>query len=188
MEKVQQRKQKGFTLIELGIVLALIGIGLFFAISKINETSDQSRAQNVSNELSSTITGIKRYYATQPAFPQNMVLIDMARNGVFPNTWVTPGANPVVNPPFGGGALTLGVVPGDANSAQISIPNVPPRICSELGRLMANGSTAIGVGQAPPVAPNVKLPNGQLTLNTLGTTCNPAGGAAVVMTFRFTRG
>jgi prepilin-type N-terminal cleavage/methylation domain-containing protein len=184
MKKIQQRKQKGFTLVELGIVLALIGIGLFFAISKINETSDVSRAQNVSSDISTIITGVKRYYATQPEFPNTITQSDLINFGVFPPSWVraasTSGGTTTaasVVPPFGG-SLTLVRNSTDANSADMTIPNVPARVCTELGRLMSNGATVIEVGST-----TVKQLNGQLNLNLLGTNCT--GGTNMV--FRFTR-
>lgn len=182
---IRNRKQAGFTLVELGIVLALIGIGLFFAISKINETNDQSRAQSVSNDLTFTITNVKRLYATQAAFPPgndygNGVLRD---NSVFPATWNDPANAAQVLAPFNGNPIVGQRTPaGQAagNFAAITIPNVPTRVCSELGRLMATG-----IAQLEANGVVVKPVNLALDVPLLGTSCSAA--ATVPMIFTFSR-
>jgi prepilin-type N-terminal cleavage/methylation domain-containing protein len=182
---IRNRKQAGFTLVELGIVLALIGIGLFFAISKINETNDQSRAQSVSNDLTFTITNVKRLFATQANFPAqgdaaygNGVL---RQNSVFPAAWNDP-ANPAnVIAPFSGNPTVDRRTPAfqtAGNFAAITIPSVPTRVCSELGRLMATGIAELEVNGVV-----VKPLNTPLNVATLGTNCSAAAEVPMIFTF-----
>jgi type IV pilus assembly protein PilA len=175
------RKQAGFTLVELGIVLALIGIGLFFAISKINETNDQSRAQSVSTDLSYTITNVKRLYQTQPNFPAgNYVNADLRNNSVFPATWNGALAGAVVAPfsgaPTVGQRTPAGQTAG--NFAAITIPNVPSRVCTELARLTASGIAELEVNGVV-----VKPLNGPLNIVNLGTNCTAADEVPMIFTF-----
>jgi prepilin-type N-terminal cleavage/methylation domain-containing protein len=181
---IRSRKQAGFTLVELGIVLALIGIGLFFAISKINETNDQSRAQSVSNDLTFTITNVKRLFATQAAFPAAAAAYanDILRNNsVFPASWNDPANAAQVLAPFNGNPTVAQRTPAGqtaGNFAAITIPNVPTRVCSELGRLMATGIAELEVNGVI-----VKALNAPLVPATLGTSCSAAAEVAMIFTF-----
>jgi prepilin-type N-terminal cleavage/methylation domain-containing protein len=176
LKSIRKSRQSGFTLVELGIVLALIGIGLFFAISKMQETGDASRAQNVANDISGTVSNIQRFYATVNEFPSTFSVTDLINNRVVPQKWINGTA---LVGPFGG-APTLAQVGGSTGEATILIPNVPSRVCSEMGRLMADGYREIAVGTALTV---VKAVNGALNTATLGTACSAA--ATVQMRFRF---
>lgn len=184
LKSIRKSRQSGFTLVELGIVLALIGIGLFFAISKMQETGDASRAQNVANDISTTVNNIQRFYSTVNEFPATFTIADLISNKVVPQKWVatipavgnTPATSTIVGP-FGG-AVTFTRVSGLTSEASIKIENVPSRVCSEMGRLMADGYRTIDVGTV-----EVKAVNGTLDIGALGTNCSKTG--TVSMTFRF---
>lgn len=180
LKSIRKSRQSGFTLVELGIVLALIGIGLFFAISKMQETGDASRAQNVANDISTTVNNMQRFYSTVNQFPSEFSQSDLINNKVVPQKWVgtagTPPTSTIVGP-FGG-AVTITRDGTLTSEASIQIQNVPSRVCSEMGRLMADGYRAISVGTTP-----VKAVNGSLDIGALGTSCSSAG--TVSMTFRF---
>ena len=178
LKSIRKSRQSGFTLVELGIVLALIGIGLFFAISKMQETGDASRAQNVANDISTTVNNIQRFYSTVQEFPSTINQADLISNKVVPAKWVatTPSGSAITGP-FGG-AVTITRDGTLTSEASIQIQNVPSRICSEMGRLMADGYRTITVGTTL-----VKAVNGSLDIGALGTSCSSAG--TVSMTFRF---
>ena len=184
LRSFRKSRQSGFTLVELGIVLALIGIGLFFAISKMQETGDASRAQNVANDISTTVNNIQRFYSTVNEFPPTFSYTDLISNKVVPQKWVgtiaatttTPASTTIVGP-FGG-TVTITRDGTLTSEASIEIQNVPSRVCSEMGRLMADGYRAISVEGTP-----VKAVNGSLDISKLGTECSKA--VAVSMTFRF---
>ena len=196
--RIRNRKQAGFTLVELGIVLALIGIGLFFAISKINETNDSSKASSAATDLSGIITNMKRLFATQGAFPPAgdpaYNAGTLRSNGVFPNTWANPAVLPANavgniaavidpfsgNPTAGQSPLVAAGAAGPGDFAFITLPAVPTRVCVELGRLMTNGITRMTVNNAV-----VQPQGGPLNIPLLGTNCGAAG--TVPMQFEFGR-
>jgi type IV pilus assembly protein PilA len=199
MKKVQQRKQKGFTLVELGIVLALIGIGLFFAISKITETNEQSRAQGTATDLALAVNNLKRLYATQNAFPAMGTAIgteELRNNAIFPSAWnittTAPGGQATngLLSPFGtvptanSCAVPTNATPAGTYSC-ITIPGVPSRVCTELARIMSSGMVAIGVAATGGTATLVKPWAAPLNTATVGTQCVAA--ANVDMAFYFTR-
>ncbi|MCA3155374.1 MAG: prepilin-type N-terminal cleavage/methylation domain-containing protein [Burkholderiales bacterium] len=176
LKSIRKSRQSGFTLVELGIVLALIGIGLFFAISKMQETGDASRAQNTASDISVVVQNVQRYYATAATFPDPFVPADLIANRVVPVKWADGAA---LVGPFGGvPALTRQA--GLAGEANITIPNVPTRVCSEMARIMADGFREIAVAGVV-----VKPVNGVLDLNALGTQCTGGTVGSVEMRFRF---
>lgn len=175
MKQVKIRRSRGFTLIELGIALALIGIGLFFVISKLNETSDASKAQNLVSDLSGIITNTKRLYATQQSY--NGVAIGTLRdNAVFPTAWNNAGT---ITGPFTGAVTVAAATLSTADdSATITIPNIPSRVCTEIARMMSEGVNVMSVA-GTTVKPN----NGTLNVATLGTQCVSATSVAMGFTF-----
>lgn len=182
---IRSRKQAGFTLVELGIVLALIGIGLFFAISKINETNDQSKAQNVANDITFTITNVKRLFATQAAFPSDdkAYANDILRNNaVYPATWNDPGDEKKVVTPFTGTPTIKRNTPEGqqaGNYAAITIDNVPSRVCTELARVMATGISQLEVVSGKVVKPL----GGSLNVDELGKQCTSTKQVTMIFTF-----
>ena len=188
--RIRNRKQAGFTLVELGIVLALIAIGLFFAISKINETNDSTKAANAATDLSGIITNIKRLFSTQGAYPAgagNYNVGTLRAAGVFPPSWFNPavpdnaavGSAIAVVDPFTGNPVAgrSDLLPA-GNFAAINLPTVPSRVCVELGRLMTNGITQMRVNGVI-----VQPQGGPLNIPLLGTNCAAAGTVAMLFEF-----
>lgn len=172
-----KRRSMGFTLIELGIALALIGIGLFFVISKLGETSDASKAQNLVSDLSGIITNTKRLYATQTSY-NGITMATLRDNAVFPTAWNVGGT---ITGPFTGNVTVAASTLSTADdSAAITIPNIPSRVCTDIARMMSEGVAVMAVAGT-----TVKANNGTLNIGTLGTQCVSA--AAVSMAFTFGR-
>jgi prepilin-type N-terminal cleavage/methylation domain-containing protein len=173
LKSIRKSRQSGFTLVELGIVLALIGIGLFFAISKMQETGDSSRAQNVANDISSVITGINRFYSTSNQFP-NAMHTDLINNKAIPPRWVSGAA---LVGPFGGTATLARTSASASAEATLTILSVPPRVCIEMGKMMASYPN-ISVG-----GEDVKTPTTALDVSKLTTECNDTNAATMAFLF-----
>jgi prepilin-type N-terminal cleavage/methylation domain-containing protein len=180
LKSIRKSRQSGFTLVELGIVLALIGIGLFFAISKMQDTSSTSKAQNAASDTSSTITNIRRFYGTAAIFPAAGVSsAAMLGNNLVPERWIDrTGKDVVLIGPFGTAPT---VVQADSGKqALMTFTNVPRNVCGEMVRLVSDGVNVITIG-----AVTVKAAGGLLDINSLGTECGKT--AVVSVGFQFTK-
>lgn len=175
--KIQQRKkQQGYSLVEIGIVMAIVAIGLFYAISKGVEMNNQSKSQSVAQDLASTIVpNAKRLYATQSSYT-GVTIGALRDNNVFPGTWNVAGT---ITGPFTGAVTTSAatfVTAGDALT--ITVPNVYQSICSDIVRMMAGGIEQIAVGGTV-----VQAYQGTLNVGTLGTQCAAAASSSIAFTF-----
>lgn len=185
MFHMRESKQKGFSLIELGIVIAVVGVGLIFTVSKIRETKITSRAQKANRDLVQIITNAQRVYSTSRTFPGTWDNALLVRNNVFPASWVAGGN---VVSPFGGlfRIDTQPVTAATPDTAAIVLDNVPSKVCAELGQLMAGSSAVVGMwtGGSPPR--DVKnLASGEVNVANLGLGC--AESSNVGMAFYFAR-
>jgi general secretion pathway protein G len=92
------RKQKGFTLIELVVVVMILGILAAVAAPKLLNTSGVAADQGVKQTLGVVRDAIERYAAEHsgsvPADPNTLVTLNYLR-GTFPTCPVAGGTNSV---------------------------------------------------------------------------------------------
>jgi len=98
--------EKGFTLVELLIVIALIGVLAVAVLAAINPLEQLNRARDtgMESDASQLLAAIDRYYATQEEFP-----------------WVTIGL------------AAGGTDSNDADYGFVSSKEIPVGICGDLG-------------------------------------------------------
>jgi len=62
-------KKRGFTLIELMVVIAIIGLLAAIALPKFGDVASQAKVANVQGNISSLRTSIAMFYATDGDYP-----------------------------------------------------------------------------------------------------------------------
>lgn len=70
------RKRKGFTLLELLIVVVIIGVLATFAIPQFLKATERARYGKAQNTLSLISQGVKMYYADTGDFTNNIQELD----------------------------------------------------------------------------------------------------------------
>jgi len=171
----RSRRQQGFSLIEVGIVLALAGVALFFTLSKMSVNADQTKSQNFITDFSGIVTNAKRLYATQQSYT-GVTINALRDNSVFPTAWNVGGT---ITGPWTGAVTTAAatlVTAGDGLT--LTVPNVPQGFCSDVVRAMAAGVDVIAVAGT-----NVKAFQNTLNIATAGTQCASAANVSIAFTF-----
>ena len=69
--------QRGFTLVELAVVVVIIGILAAFAVPKFLSSVERSKAAEAFNYLSTVQTAQERYHARQGTYAANMSDLDV---------------------------------------------------------------------------------------------------------------
>ncbi|MZP28491.1 prepilin-type N-terminal cleavage/methylation domain-containing protein [Heliobacterium undosum] len=74
------REQKGFSLIELMIVVAIIGVLFAVLVPRLGNSSDRARVAGVRNDFKAFETAIRSYYIEHAAMPSDT---DISTNNVL---------------------------------------------------------------------------------------------------------
>lgn len=108
-------RQSGFTLLEIIVVLAVMGILLGAAVPMASALVDADRRTEARSELSEIATALEAYYYDHAAFPASLTT-----SGFF-GQHLQPGvANTVVADAFGGGQYLYSVDPVAATATVYS--------------------------------------------------------------------
>ena len=72
-----ERKQKGFTLVELAVVVVIIGVLAAFAVPRFMASVERSKAAEAFNYLSAVQSAQERYHARQGTYATLIVDLDI---------------------------------------------------------------------------------------------------------------
>jgi len=79
MSKVRAAKsQKGFTLVELAIVIVIIGVLASFGVPRFRDAVERSKAGEAMNYLSSMRAAQERYHAREATYASDLTDLDIA--------------------------------------------------------------------------------------------------------------
>ena len=167
------RKPRGFTLVELAVVLAIIVLAAAGIIARQRSTNQTAQVQSeagnlqaVIGKINSTFSGRTNYAGATTAF--------LLAQGAFPTSMVNGAA--VVN--TWNGAVT--VAPGAGNtSVDITYAGVPTRACIELVANASRSYRQLTVGAS--LVKTTTQSEADLTLTQ--TACETAPGGTVSVIF-----
>jgi prepilin-type N-terminal cleavage/methylation domain-containing protein len=173
-----KKRQSGFTLVELGIVVAIaaiiIGIGLIVVPSILAST----RANAEISELPTITTKIQRSFANQPNYAAVTQASIIGLN-VFPTSVVDKTAGTVSNR-WGGVVTVAAATLVNANDGvSITSTQIPTAECLQVGQGVEGTMRKITVGTTVVKADGSAAADSAL----LGTACNDAATATMIFVF-----
>lgn len=175
-----KQKQKGFTLVELLLVVGLIALGAVVAYITFPKVQSTSRANAEATNINTIASGINNLYAGSNTFTglTNEVLI----NGKGAPERMVGAGNTLVNSL--GGAVTIGTATLPAggvtdNHYQITWEGIPEAECVKLGTGVANNFVDVTInGTAVKTYPGEEVADPV----TVTTACDQGG--ANILVFR----
>jgi len=142
---VSAGREKGFTLIELMVVIAIGGLILGAVVMQFSDAGDQNRSQTGVKNLASLASAVASLRDVRQGYT-GLTAGVIATSSAAPSSMVT-AAGGLTN--VFGGAI---VVVGGATTFTITYPNVPMEQCVDIATKAVNMFTAplgsVGVGAA----------------------------------------
>lgn len=84
LRRIAMRRYAGFTLIELMLAVAILGILASFGASQYGDYQDKLRFAQIRSDFKKIETAIAQYYADNKAFPQQLSVVGM---GAMRDPW-----------------------------------------------------------------------------------------------------
>ena len=172
-------RQRGFTLMEMLLVIAIIGAFVYFMFNLFGESRDSASAIRTANDVASIIADTTDLMAGQPDSSDCTTAVTIS-NGAIPDQLVTSATT--ITSSYGGTVTlasgTLGGVSGI--SCELTFEDVPQDDCSRIVRRTAELADKIDVGGS-----TVKtLASPELDVADLGTQCSSATAVDIEWTYR----
>lgn len=174
---VWRAAQRGFTMVELGVVVAIAAAILVIALTVVPTILANNRANAEMQELPSVISNIQKAYSNAPTY-NGATLDAVIRLNAFPNERVTvPGAGAATASNRWGGAITMtvGTITTANDITRLVYAGVPERECKSVIQGIANLTRRVYVDSSNGATAGggtiVKGDGAQLDLAALGTAC-----------------
>ncbi|EBA3897085.1 pilus assembly protein [Salmonella enterica] len=177
MKILKKKYEKGLSLIEASMVLALSAIVVSGVMFYYQSASDSNKTQNTISEVMSTIAAINGLYVGQSDY-KGLNTTVLSHSSAIPDSYKSGDGNSIRNP-FGGDLL---IAPGDSNKNKygITLTKIPKSSCLNIAS-MNLGTSLVGVGtgldtpQAGADTDPIKAPNdGTAKSKTLYKAITPA--------------
>ncbi len=183
---VSSFSQRGFGIIEIGIVLVIVSMLLAVTLGYVRGVLADNRANDEAKDLSQTILRIQRLYNNRSSFT-GVTATGLVGNGVFPPERVPSITGSTVNNRWGGTvtpSLTTLVTTNDAITLTYSL--VPQLECNSLVAQVERSTARIAVNSS--TVKTYSVSGGTLDINALGTACAASGSTnSIAFTFGVTQ-
>jgi len=136
MRRITKRAQKGFTLIELMIVVAIIGILAAIAIPQYSDYTSRTRAAGAMTELAAVKTTVSMCYQEQGALTN----CNSGSNGI-PSINVTKNITTAAATAVALGVITVTTGATDATGANLTIVDTPTYTANSNALTWTNSGT-----------------------------------------------
>ena len=182
-----QKKQQGYTIVELSIAVAIAGVLLVSAIGLVRSVINTSRANDTATMLTRAVAKIEKSWATQPTYV-GVSLASVAATDAFNGLIMTRDAAGLVTDVRSRFNQSIAVsqpagIPGPTlnRGYVITLAGVPTTVCSDLVTAAANGG-ARGIVVGPESAVCTVIATGVPTAMTesSGVITKPADGVVVL--------
>lgn len=171
-----KKRQSGFTLVELGIVVAIVAIIIGIALVVVPSILASTRANAEISELPTVVTKIKRSYANQPDFSL-VSQATIAGLKVFPDSQVS-GTN-ITNRWGGPVTVAPATLVTDNDAVAITTTQVPTAECLQIGQGVEGSMRQITIAGVVVKADGTAAADPA----KLGTQCATAATVTIIYTF-----
>jgi len=147
MHKIE-KKQRGFTLIEFMVVIALIGLGLVLVVTQFGQASASNKSQTSVRNISSLISGITGLKDTRNGYKGITTAVLLQTNAVPQNMKGT--ANAITNV-FDGSVTVSAPTTAPYTPYTLTLAKVTQEACTEIAAkfLGAKDSSITFIAAAP---------------------------------------
>lgn len=128
-----QRLQRGLTLIELMVVLAIIAVILALALKPVRTVLANAKANDEVGELPTIITNMQKVYANRASFA-GATQATFVNSNVFPTSRVVSGSTDLINR-WGGAIIVSVITMGEGtpnNGISLTYQGVPSLECAAI--------------------------------------------------------
>lgn len=172
------KTQKGFTIMELAIVILLSGVFIAAVWPQMSKILSGSRASKITNELNLVIPTIQTAYQNRTSYN------GLTTQAVATNRWISENfLETNAGTPTGGIVTqwgTMAFATAAANTqVQLTMDNIPSRECAKI----AEGFSSAMFLTASINGAAVKTATTELDVAAVGTQCNSAAANTLVITF-----
>lgn len=180
MKPFFKKRQKGFTLVELGIVVAIAAVIIGIALAVVPALLASTRANAEISQLPTVTTKIQRAYANAANFAA-VTTAAVVNLNVFPDSQVDKVAVTISNR-WGGSVTVAPATLVNANDGvAITETLIPTAECLQIGQGVEGFMRKIAVGTAPGIVVKV---DGTATTDPvkLGTECQKTNANTMIFT------
>lgn len=173
-----RKKAGGFTLIEFGIVAALLAVAAMGVYTLYNNKKDTSIASNEAQMFTMMAADAQSRFSAQGSY-ENADAASLVANGIVPNTMVSGDSintrwNTTVD-------VTSASLYGNANAGLQFTYSVPAKACSDFVSQAQASAVLVSVAGSP-VKDAQNDTTSALDVAALGTACGTSGSTAVSLT------